>query len=273
MRPNGSYMKVPIPFGFNAVYAFGRNMAAYMSGARSAAAAATDSVSFAMESASPFGSGPMLQVISPTVLDPIVQWKTNQTFTGAKIAPDLEQFGRQTKAPHEIFWKNTADMPKEVAELVAQATEVGDSGQGFIDFRPDMLEHWASSYMGGVGRAAIDLSGTIGSLYKGEAPDAREAFAVRHFIGEASPHAIDKRYRDTRDEIQRAESRFKQLIEEGDKPTALRWRAANAALFKASGTLKSIERALDRIPNTPENEDRRRTIKARLVRITGNTQD
>lgn len=273
MRPDGSYFKVPIPFGFNAVYAFGRNMAAYMSGARSAMAAATDSVSFAMESASPFGSGPMLQVISPTLLDPIVQWKTNETFTGSKIAPDLEQFGRQTKAPHEIFWKNTADMPKEVAELVAEVTEVGDSGRGFIDFRPDMLEHWASSYMGGVGRAAIDLSNTIGAAYKGEAPDAREAFAVRHFIGEASPYAIDKRYRDTRSEIEQVEARYKQLIEEGDRPTALRWRAANAQLFRASGTLKSIERALDKIPNTPENEDRRRTIKARLVRQTGYTQE
>ena len=273
MRPDGSYFKVPIPFGFNAVYAFGRNMAAYMSGARPAMAAATDSVSFAMESASPFGSGPMLQVISPTLLDPIVQWKTNETFTGSKIAPDLEQFGRQTKAPHEIFWKNTADMPKEVAGLVAEVTEVGDSGRGFIDFRPDMLEHWASSYMGGVGRAAMDLSGTIGALYKGEAPDAREAFAVRHFIGEASPYAIDKRYRDTRSEIEQVEARYKQLIEEGDRPTALRWRAANAQLFRASGTLKSIECALDKIPNTPENEERRRTIKARLVRQTGYTQE
>lgn len=273
MRPDGSYFKVPIPFGFNAVYAFGRNMAAYMSGARSAMAAATDSVSFAMESASPFGSGPMLQVISPTLLDPIVQWKTNETFTGSKIAPDLEQFGRQTKAPHEIFWKNTADMPKEIAELVAEVTEVGDSGRGFIDFRPDMLEHWASSYMGGVGRAAIDLSNTIGAAYKGEAPDAREAFAVRHFIGEASPYAIDKRYRDMRSEIEQVQARYKQLIEEGDRPTALRWRAANAQLFRASGTLKSIERALDKIPNTPENEERRRTIKARLVRQTGYTQE
>jgi hypothetical protein len=273
MRPDGSYFKVPIPFGFNAVYAFGRNMAAYMSGARSAMAAATDSVSFAMESASPFGSGPMLQVISPTLLDPIVQWKTNETFTGSKIAPDLEQFGRQTKAPHEIFWKNTADMPKEIAELVAEATEVGDSGRGFIDFRPDMLEHWASSYMGGVGRAAIDLSNTIGAAYKGEAPDAREAFAVRHFIGEASPYAIDKRYRDMRSEIEQVQARYKQLIEEGDRPTALRWRAANAQLFRASGTLKSIELALDKIPNTPENEERRRTIKARLVRQTGYTQE
>ena len=273
MRPDGSYFKVPIPFGFNAVYAFGRNMAAYMSGARSAMAAATDSVSFAMESASPFGSGPMLQVISPTLLDPIVQWKTNETFTGSKIAPDLEQFGRQTKAPHEIFWKNTADMPKEIAELVAEVTEVGDSGRGFIDFRPDMLEHWASSYMGGVGRAAIDLSNTIGAAYKGEAPDAREAFAVRHFIGEASPYAIDKRYRDMRSEIEQVQARYKQLIEEGDRPTALRWRAANAQLFRASGKLKSIERALDKIPNTPENEERRRTIKARLVRQTGYTQE
>lgn len=99
------------------------------------------------------------------------------------------------------------------------------------------------------------------------------AFAVRHFIGEASPYAIDKRYRDMRSEIEQVQARYKQLIEEGDRPTALRWRAANAQLFRASGTLKSIERALDKIPNTPENEERRRTIKARLVRQTGYTQE
>jgi hypothetical protein len=273
MRPDGTYLKVPLPFGFNAVYAFGRNIAAVLSGARSATAAAMDSVSFATESASPFGSGPMLQVVSPTLLDPLVQYLSNQTFTGSKIAPDLDQFGRELKAPHEIFWKDTASIPKEVAEIMAAATEKGDSGRGYIDFRPDMMEHWLSAYTGGVGRAALDVGETIGAFYSGTLPDARETFAVRHFIGASSPFAIDKRYRDVRGELQQAEARYKQLIEEGDRPTALRWRAANAELFRASGTLKMIERALDKIPNTPENEERRRAIKARLVRVTGYTQE
>jgi hypothetical protein len=266
MLPEGGYLKAPLPFGFNAIYALGRNIAAYSMGAVSAAEASTDAVTFFMESGSPLGSGPITQVLTPTMFEPIVQVATNQSFTGAKIAPDLDTFGRQLKAPHDLYWKNTPEAPKEIARLLAEATEKGDSGRGYIDVRPDIIEHIMAAYAGGIGQRAIEATDNLASLVKGDVPEARQTFGLRHFVGQASPYAIDKRYSDNRDEIEMIKARYEELVKEGDKGTAKAWLDANGPLAKSYQALRGTERMLDQIPNTPENEERRRSVKARFTR-------
>ena len=267
MTSSDSYTKIPLPFGFNALYAIGRNIGAYLMGAASAEEAATDAVSFLMESASPFGAGPLAQVASPTLLDPVIQMTMNQSFTGAKIAPDLETFGRELKAPHDLYWKNTPELPKWLAAEMAKATERGKTGRGYIDVRPDMLEHVFSAYTGGVGSFGINVIDNIGSVTKGEVPEARQIVGVRQLFGNASPYAIDKRYSDARESIEQARNRFDELRKSGDLKMAAEWRKENAPLFRAYSALKNTERVLDRIDNTVENEDKRRTIKARFNKI------
>ena len=267
MTSSDSYTKIPLPFGFNALYATGRNIGAYLMGAVSAEEAATDAVSFLMESASPFGAGPLAQVVSPTLLDPVIQMTMNQSFTGAKIAPDLETFGRELKAPHDLYWKNTPELPKWLAAEMAKATERGKTGRGYIDVRPDMLEHVFSAYTGGVGSFGINVIDNIGSVTKGEVPEARQIVGVRQLFGNASPYAIDKRYSDAREAIEQARNRFDELRKSGDLKMAAEWRKENAPLFRAYNALKNTERVLDRIDNTVENEDKRRTIKARFNKI------
>ena len=260
----GEYVKIPLPQGFNAVWAMGRNAMAALLGYRTASDAAMNSVSFMSDALNPFGSGPLLQQLSFTATDPLVQMLTNESFTGSKIAPDLEQFGRPGKPAHELFWANTGDLPKWIAKGLSNATETDDSGRGMLDIRPDMIEHFVSSVFGGAGRAAADAAGTLESAATGDFKP-KDAIVLRSFLGAATPYATDKRYRTVVREMDAAKLRYDELRRTGEGKRALEWRRDHLPLFQAIGQRSMIERALDRIPNTPENEERRRSLKARFL--------
>lgn len=264
--PDGTIYKLPLPLGPNGFVAMGRNAVAVAFGAKTAAEGAADTLAFLSDTFNPFGSGPVMQMMSPTLLDPFVQALTNQSFTGAKLAPDEEMFGRATKPPHELYWNNTGEIPRWVADALAGMTPKGDSGFSYIDIRPDIIEHFAEAALGGVGRSAYQIIDPIAKLASGETPEAREVFGIRDFIGSATPYAVDKRYGDIRERADAAKTRFKTLMEEGERERALDWRKANAALFAVEARIHTTERLLDRIPNTTEYEARRRTLKANLVR-------
>jgi hypothetical protein len=149
---------------------------------------------------------------------------------------------------------------------MADLTAKGDSGRGYIDIRPDMIEHFAAALAGGVGRAGTELAGTVAGLAAGEKVAPREMFLARVFMGEASPYAIDKRYSVASKEIDQAKARYDELRKAGEGRRALDWRLANLPLFQAIGPMQTAERLLSNIPNTPENEERRRSVKARFNR-------
>ena len=77
----------------------------------------------------PLGSGPLEQVISPTVSDPLVQLSTNREFHGGPIRP-VSVYG-PAKAEVEQAWERTPEVYKNMSQWLFK------SQNGTIRYNPD----------------------------------------------------------------------------------------------------------------------------------------
>lgn len=261
-----SALQLPMPHGWRWFFNLGRRTAAWATAGLYGASDFADLAFYeALDTVNPLGAGPVAQIASPTLLDPVVQLGSNETWTGKKIAPENLPFGAQ-KPDSDLYWRGTGELPIWMAQTLSEITDADDSGDGFLEVSPNTIEHFARVAFGGLGSTAVNIAENVGSLASGEVPTPKEAAIFNRFWAQNSPWAIDTRYSDARKEIESAEARYVELRKMGEGQRALEWRRANITLFKAIGALKATERSLSNLPNTPANEDRRRSVKARFNR-------
>lgn len=261
-----SALQLPMPHGWRWFFNLGRRTAAWATAGLYGASDFADLAFYeALDTVNPLGAGPVAQIASPTLLDPVVQLGSNETWTGKKIAPENLPFGAQ-KPDSDLYWRGTGELPIWMAQTLSEITDADDSGDGFFEVSPNTIEHFARVAFGGLGSTAVNIAENVGSLASGEVPTPKEAAIFNRFWAQNSPWAIDTRYSDARKEIESAEARYVELRKMGEGQRALEWRRANITLFKAIGALKATERSLSNLPNTPANEERRRTVKARFNR-------
>jgi hypothetical protein len=260
----GGVVQIPMPHGWRWFYNIGRRMSAgVLSGQYDAKDVAELAFMEAFDTVSPLGAGPLEQIAAPTVADPLVQLSTNRAWTGKRIAPENLPFGAQ-KPASQLYWRNTPDLPVEIARILSEATQFDDSGVGELEFSPNHIEHFLRAAVGGLGSTIVSASNNATELAQGKLPRAADTVFLNRFYGEASPWAIDTRFSEARKEIESVKARYDELRKAGEGARALEWRKANMPLFQAIGAMKLAERQLSSIPNTVENEERRRAVKARF---------
>lgn len=255
---------IPKPHGWAFFSSLGRWMSALSAGAMTPQEVALGVAVGATSSFNPFGGGPIAQQFAPTLIDPAVQAETNRGFTGKQIAPENLPFGVQ-KPASKLYWKGTPDLPVWFSKSLSELTQFDDSGEGLVEISPNMLEHWIKTLAGGVGSSLYSFGETVAPIARAELPRAQDTFLLKRFVGPNSPWGVDQRFSKLRRDITEAKTRYDELRKAGEGKRALEWRAANLPLFNILGMLDGIERQLSRIPNTPENEERRRSVKARLT--------
>ena len=261
-----SALQLPMPHGWRWFFNLGRRTAAWATSGLYGASDFADLAFYeALDTVNPLGAGPVAQIASPTLLDPIVQLGSNETWTGKKIAPENLPFGAQ-KPDSDLYWRGTGELPIWMAQTLSEISDADDSGEGFFEVSPNTIEHFARTAFGGLGSTAVNIAENVGALASGEVPTPKEVAIFNRFWAQNSPWAIDTRYSDARKEIESVEARYVELRKMGEGKRALEWRRANLPLFQAIGALKSTERSLSNLPNTPANEERRRTVKARFNR-------
>jgi N12 class adenine-specific DNA methylase len=175
------FMKISASYGFNVFYDFGETIGQWLQGKTTIAEAATNTLLNALDNFSPLGSGssPLLQDISPTVTDPIVQWYTNQDGLGRKIyndyqydhRPDSEKgFGADSKSAKDLSrWLNSQSGGNEKIS-------------GKIDVAPGTLDWIMETMFTGVGQfmkqTATTASGATDFFQKWSDTGERPGFDV-----------------------------------------------------------------------------------------------
>jgi hypothetical protein len=260
MGPGGRYAKIPLPYGWNWFFDLGRHASALSAGAEEAGEGAGELFSSLVQSTSPVGHGPFEQLVAPTLLDPAVQLATNKKFTGSPIRPESLPFGPEM-ADHSLYWKNTPEAWTKLAEGLSELTDADDSGQGALEVSPNSLQHFFQSMFGGAGEFVTGVIETGAG-----AREAHQAPIVDRVVGSVPPYSTDRKYREMSNEIESAKQRYDDLRKQGEGPRALAWRRSNMDLFRQIDRLEAAERRLRRIDNTPENEERRRALKARFLK-------
>ncbi len=164
----GKYGSVPLPYGFNVFHNAGRMM---MEGVLTATndkhelvdekkkplSVAWNFAQVLIDAFMPLGqaSSPG-QLISPTVLDPLVQYAENKTWFGAPMRPEPLPFDKATPN-HKLFFRSTSDTAKDISKWLSDATGGDDVKGGSIDISPTTLTHVFKSITGGTGAFGLGM--------------------------------------------------------------------------------------------------------------------
>jgi hypothetical protein len=160
--PWGAYLKFPMPWGYGAFHALGRNIGAMMRGRGIATGLGNIAVDY-IDAFNPVGgTNSILNLIAPTIIDPIVDLERNRDFANRPIMPDQPEHG--TKLPNaQRYWGNVSPHWKSVTDFLTSASGGDKVVPGKIDVSPEVLEYLFGQVTGSAGAFFDRTAGLAGS--------------------------------------------------------------------------------------------------------------
>lgn len=185
MIDRGRYVKFPLPWGYNVFPNMGR-MFARMYHGDGKLDAFGDWAWSALDAFNPVGGADNLaNLLSPTVLDPIVDLELNRDFADRPIMRDKNQFGPQ-EPDAQRYWGSVPPYWKAVTDFLAEATGGDDVRPGRIDISPETLDYLQQTAFGAAGNFVRNLM-SLGSKAASDDPmveiETREIPFARKVVG------------------------------------------------------------------------------------------
>lgn len=204
---SGDYFKVKLPYGYNVFWYAGYMMRDMLLGETSPMKATANLVKATFNAFTPFGSSPTFtDLITPTVLKPVVQSRTNIKFSGAPIKPVDRGFGPPIPESQKA-WKGTSPTLKQSAEWLNEITGGSKRRPGAVDVSPETMKHYLGWVTGGMGMFWYRTGATTKALIEGEDISVKNVPFVRTLVGEIGQrYDVEKFYKSMEDvEIQHKE--------------------------------------------------------------------
>lgn len=166
------YFAIPLPYGANAFYNFGRAMSRNMRGGYTSSEATTTILSTFVDAFNPVGgTESLLNFIAPTTLDPVIALSLNLDFSGKRIYPEAFP-GTIPKADSQMYFSSTSPIFVSVADFLNSATGGSEYIPGALSFKPDAMEYIYDYVLGGAGafvkRVADTTTNTIPAALSGD---------------------------------------------------------------------------------------------------------
>jgi hypothetical protein len=257
-----------MPYGYNVLHNLGRLASAAASEAVTPQKAAVSFGSAAINAFNPLGSeADIVQVLSPTMVDPFVQSATNKDFAGRPIMP--EKFPGQAKPDSERFFRNVPTLARQVAQALNRATGGDEVSEGYISVSPETIDHYWKFASGGLGRFASNAASTVAAVTEGEAPSIRETPLARRFVYEPTPGLEGQKYRENQNALDEEYQRFRHYVKTGDRAKAF---AASQKIRTLKPRLDAIERRINALKKRPDAGSERVSSEiSRLMRMANKT--
>ena len=103
----------------------------------------------ALQAGNPLQAYSWLQMVSPTILDPFVELKTNEDWKGDQIVPT---FGKVDKRPEsQKYRQSVSPVYREITDFLNRTTGGDEVRPGAIDVSPEAVEYIVDFLAGGVG--------------------------------------------------------------------------------------------------------------------------
>jgi hypothetical protein len=148
------YYAFPMPYGFNAFFNMGRNLARVSRGEGDAMKTGTSILMGFVEAFNPMGgTQSWLNFVSPTITDPLVDLATNRNFANRPISPDDRGFGPPTP-DSQRFWSNTFPPYVTIAQWLNQITGGTNVLPGAVDISPNTIGYLMNYATGAAGAFA-----------------------------------------------------------------------------------------------------------------------
>lgn len=215
---DGSYWKIPLPYGYNIFHVFGTSTEAVASGSVGPGQGAIDLSLAALGSFSPIGfqdskelSTGVLKNLAPTIAKPIVDVVANENFMGSSIYNENFPFGTP-KPDSSLARRSTPEGYRAIASFLNDASGGSQWRSGAIDINPDVMRYFVDYFTGGAGKfVASKFPDNAYRLTNGvELPAHRTVFLSR-VNGQVLPYSDQSKFYDRRDEVAQAYEELKGL--------------------------------------------------------------
>jgi hypothetical protein len=166
LNGDGTFNRVPLAYGINMFYNFGRVMGNIARGAMgddgtyTPQEAAASTVGTVVESFNPFGGNNFWTFAAPTQLDLPVELMTNRNFMDGPIYKELSPF-EQYKSRSSLYWSTTSPsavwVSKFINDNIGGGSDIipGEVLGKRVDIQPDVIEHIIDFMLGGAGKFVI----------------------------------------------------------------------------------------------------------------------
>jgi hypothetical protein len=242
--PGGNYLIVPMPLGFNIFPGMGRltteyvlGQAGLISSTKSAGSKVISTASLILDAFNPLGSGSLIQVLAPTVVDPIAAIQTNRDAFGRPISK--EDRATNPTPGYTRSRENASLFSQGLAEFLNYVSSpIGTKyTKGSISPTADQIDYLIGQYTGGVGREVIKTTEYVRSKFTGEEVPSYRVPIVGKLYGETeSPAAISAKFYDNVTRMAEHENEIKSMIKNKEKTADYKtenpeWRFYNRANY------------------------------------------
>ena len=221
--PGGDYLIIPMPLGFNIFPGVGRLATEYVlgqngmiTGAKGAGDKLVSMGSLILDAFNPLGSGSVIQMVAPTVIDPWVSvLGTNRDAFGRPISKE-----DRATAPTPGYTRSretASEFSKAFAEFLNYVSSpIGTRyTKGLISPTADQIDYLIGQYTGGVGREIMKAGQFGAAVVKGETGDlpSYKVPIVGKLYGETeSPAAVSAKFYENVTKLAEHENEIKMRI-------------------------------------------------------------
>jgi hypothetical protein len=214
---DGSYWKIPLPYGYNIFSVLGSSIEAVGSGGQSTLKAAGNLATAMASSFSPIGFsesatgyGFILKNALPTITNPLVELALNENFMGKTIYTENSPFGTP-KPDSSLGRRYTPQAYKDFAEFVNDTTGGSKFREGLIDVNPDSLKYLMNYITGGAGRFISDkmIATPLDALQGSDDIEDRNIMFLSRVSGRVMPYEDQSLYYQRRDELSQLHDEYK----------------------------------------------------------------
>lgn len=215
---DGTYWKIPLPYGYNIFHVLGSSAEAVTNGTTKVTKAATDLALAALGSFSPIGfqdsgsaDGLLLKNITPTLGKPVVDVAMNENFMGSSIYNENFPFGTP-KPDSSLARRSTPEGYKAIAEFLNEVSGGSQWRSGSIDVNPDVMRYFINYYLGGAGKFwTSKVPDNVTRLSTGVETEPHKQLFLSRLHGKVLPYADQDKFYTRRDEINQVEDEYKAL--------------------------------------------------------------
>lgn len=215
---DGSYWKIPLPYGYNIFAIFGENIQAFLSGNRSIGKTSTELAMGVMGSFNPIGfvdsnslTAGVLRNITPSIGKPIADLVANENFMGTSIYNENFPFGTP-KPESQLSRRSTPASYKAIAEWLNEVSGGSKWRSGHIDINPDAMRYMVDYFTGGAGAFFTNKAPDYATrLATGVEVEPHRVPFLSRINGRVMPYEDQSQFYNRRDEINQVNEEFKAL--------------------------------------------------------------
>lgn len=244
----GRHIKIPMPYGYNVFASLGRTSAEIIRrGGDGAMTSASDFVTAVVDAFNPVGgTESLLNFISPTLVDPIVDLMRNRDYADRPIMPEANAYGPQEPDAQRYFG-SVGPQWRAITDALTAMTGGDDVVAGAIDVSPETLEYLSGTVFGAAG-AFLDRQISLGAkILDGDPATAVEAsdLPMARKVFASKPSWYDRSaYYDRMSQVEQAVSNAGDYLERQDVQRFESYVNANRQLLTLEPAMKEARRTM-----------------------------